>query len=712
MSEEYFASKPTPEFLQECGKKIESWNRYIERRGYRKKWTKLYNAYYGRQLGEGATNQVSEIQRVGDEGEFATFAVNNFRNLIKHQLALTCSQKPSFDPKAKNTDLKSLQQARLGANIIDAYVTEKRLGRYLKSAAERSLALQKGYTLLEWEPSSGRPYSTEPVLDENQQPTINDKTGMPHEKIVYEGDVECLALSPWDVMYDIHLTDWTKRDWDIVRLRGNKFNLAAKYPKFKDEILSMTSVDDLNEMGTWKNIDDNAESTDLIPFYKIYHKRTDALPNGRYAVFLNREVCLYDGPMPYKKLPVFRITPGEVFDTAEGYSESNDILLLQDALNVLYSTDFTNLQAFGVQAIWMPDGCELSASQIGKGLSVLKGGPVGSEPKPLQLTAIPPTLNQSIERLDRAMETLMGIPSAVRGDPEKNLKSGAAIGRVQAMAIQFASNFQESWGELLEDVATFLLDLLRDFAKTERMVALAGKHNKGAMRAFTGDDLEGIDRVVIDLGNPMSRTFAGRMDTADALLSKGLIKTPQEYIGLISSGQLETLTEGPQSRLDLIRKENEDLMDGKNPKAMVGDPHLLHIQEHSTVIADPTLRSMADAGDPEATAVVQATLAHIQSHNQLYHTQDPVWAMISGEPPPPPPPMMGPPGMPPGPGGPPPPNGPPQGPQGPMLPHGAPHPAPPHGMMPHGAPPPMHPPPPGGNAMPPLPPPPPMQGAA
>lgn len=696
MSESYFATKPTTELLQELTKKIETWHRYIERKGLRRKWSKLYSSYFGKQLGEGGSAQSSEIQRVGDEGEFAAIAVNHFRNLIKHQLALTCSQKPSYDPKAKNSDLKSLQQARLAGNIIDDYVVEKRLGRYMKSAAERALAFSKGYVMLRWEPSAGRPYGTEPVMDhETGQPSIDEKTGQPHEKVVYEGDVECEARSAWDVMYDIHLEDWTKRDWDIVRFKRNKFTIAAKYPKFKDQVLGMTSQDDLSEFSSWRDLDELNDGSDMIPLYEFYHKRTDALPNGRYTVFLNGEICLYDGPIQYKRLPIFRITPGEMFDTPEGYSESNDTVMLQDALNVLYSSEFTNLQTFGIQAIWLPEGCDLSSSQIGKGLAVLKGGPPGSEPKPLQLTAIPPALQAAKNSIEKAMETLMGINSVVRGDPEHNLKSGAALGRMQAMAVQFASNFQESWAELQEDTATFLLDLLRDFAKTERMVALAGKHNKGAMKSFTGDDLSGVDRVSIDLGNPMSRTSAGRIDIAQMLMQNGLVKTTQEFFNVLSTGQTESMTEGPQKALDLIRKENEGFMDGKRAAVLVGDAHLLHMQEHLAVIADPELRSLADGGDPEAVAVVEAVLHHIQWHDYTRQTQGLTWCQISGEPPPPPPPPGAPPPQPPPfPNGdypipqpapmsmpPPPPMGPPPGPGGPppMGPHGPP---PPQGLPP------------------------------
>jgi hypothetical protein len=286
----------------------------------------------------------------------------------------------------------------------------------------------------------------------------------------------------------------------------------------------------------------------------------------------------------------------------------------------------------------MPDGCELAPIQIGNGLAVLKGGPPGSQPVPIQLTATPAELFTNIRGLEAVMEKLIGVNAVVRGDPDHNLKSGVALARLQAMAIQYSSSFQKAWAELLEDCGTFLLELLQDFAKTERMVSLAGKHNKGAMQAFTGDDLLEIDRVAVDLGNPMQNTSAGRIEMAESLLGKGAIDA-KEYVQVATTGNLEAATESEQSQKELIRKENEALMEGKPVKAIVGDAHILHSQEHMTVINDPMIRELAAQGDEQALGIVEAVTRHIEDHKQLHATQDPFWTMLTGEPPPPPPPM-------------------------------------------------------------------------
>ena len=661
---QYFATLETEELIGELNGKINSFNKYVQNSGLRRQWVKAFNLHFGKHVGEWGS-RASSLKDAGDDSELQVFAVNYYRNLLKHILAITTNQKPAFDVRAKNSDLESLNQAKLGTNILDSYLSEKRLGRHMKGAAERALVFSKGFVFMQWDPALGKPYAAQPVFDSDGNPVLGDD-GQQKEKVIYEGDVSATAKTPFDVIYDQRIKDWSKNKWVIIREWENKYDLAARYPDKAQDIINLTSKDELDDYDFARYFDrdvDDSEDNDLIAVYKFFHIKSDAVLNGRYTVFLNNSISLFDGAIPYKKLPVFRITPGEIFDSAEGYSESNDLVVLQEVLNVLMNIPFNNQQAFSQQSIWLPDGCEIAASEIGRGLTILKGGPPGSAPQPIQLTATPAEVFTNAQAIEGAMEKISGINSTVRGDPEANLKSGAALGRIQAMAIQFNSNFQQSWAEIQEDCGTFLFDLLRDFAKTERMAALAGKHNRGAMAAFTGSDLENIDRVVVDLGNPLARTVAGRLDMADKLLQAGLVKNPQEYITVMNTGNLDPLIEGPDQENMLIKKENEALMQGQKQTAIVGDKHILHAQEHRSVISDPYLRDRANKGDPLAMKVVQYTLEHIDEHKRLSQTQDPFWSIVSGEQPTP----QGPP-PPPGPQGP--------GPQGPMPPQGQ---APPQG---------------------------------
>lgn len=666
MTSQYFAQKDTKQFLSDVEKKIKNFNDYMSKTGRASKILRSEQLYFGRHLGEWGVGG-GTVQDVGADNELTAFGVNLYRNLIKYVLSFTTSQKPSFDPRAKNTDTRSGQQARLASNILDSYLNEKRMDRHFVAAAERALVDGKGFVYMTWEPSLGKPFSTAPAQGPDGEP-LTDEQGAPQQKIIYEGDVEISSKGFLDVIYDVAIKDWSKKKWVVVRTLENKWDLAARHPDKAEQIEKLSPNDDLGcieQTQMMSNVFTKEVNEDMVPVYHFYHDKTDAVKNGRYCKFLNGQIDLYDGPFQYKRLPVFRITPGEEFDTSEGYTDAFDIMAPQEVLNVLFSIPFSNQQAFANALLWLPEGCEASVSQLnGSQMTILKGGMPGTEPKSISLTATPAELFKNIEMVQEFMMKAMGLNAAAVGDAKEDVKSGVGLSRLQAMAIQYASGFQKSYSNILEDGGSFLLELLQVFAKTERMIALAGSANKGAMTSFTASDIDMIERVSCDLGNALSKTPSMRSELADKFLERGNI-TFKQYVQVIETGNLDVVYESEEAQPELIQKENEMLLEGKPVMAMVGDGHKAHIKEHKAKLDDPQLRSSAAAGDPEAMAIVKAISDHNMQHIQLEQTQDQIWFAISGEQPPPPPPMpppgMAPPGAPQGPppgpemmGGPPP----------------------------------------------------------
>lgn len=631
---EYFAAKDKFQLAADLESKITAWSEGISSSGLKDRWIKSYRYYYGRQFGGRSFAGDSGISEAGESGELKLVTVNHYRNLLKHIHILTTNQKPAFDVRAINSDLKSLQQAKLANNILDAYLREKRLARYLKNAAEHALVFGKGFVYVTWDTTLGNPHTVKDV--ENQSGTVT-------QQIQYEGDVLVRTPSVFDVYNDQTSEDFSKIEWVVIREWKNKFNLAIRYPEEQDKILSLKTKSEM-EKSIKMSFQDLDETSD-VPVYAFYHKRTDALPNGRFVLFCDNETVLYDGPIPYDGLPIYRIVPGEIFGTTEGYTDGFDLLGLQEVVNTLVSSVFSNQSAFAIQNILLPEGCNVTEEQIGQGLRAIRYNPQAGVPSALQLTNSPPEVFELIKLIVSTMETVSGVNAVSRGNPEASMgkgSSGAALALIQSMAVQYMSGFQQSWAELLEDTGTSILKLLKAFAKTDRMIAMAGKVNRGAMQSFSGSDLDRVERVVVDVGNPMSKTTAGKVSMAENLLDKGMVKTPQEYINVMNTGTLDPLTEAPQAELDLVRQENERMMDGSQVQAIVGDSHVLHMQEHKALLANPEVR----LNSPIAAQVV----AHIQEHMNLYKTQDPMWSMISGEPPPPPgppmpPPPPGPPGM-------------------------------------------------------------------
>jgi hypothetical protein len=191
------------------------------------------------------------------------------------------------------------------------------------------------------------------------------------------------------------------------------------------------------------------------------------------------------------------------------------------------------------------------------------------------------------------------------------------------MSLQFVSGLQKNYVKFLERTGTNLIEILKDFADTPKLIALVGKNKQPYLKEFTGDMIKDVKRVVVDVGNPLARTTAGRVQMAEQLAQMQLIKNPQQYFMVIETGRIDSMMEGDISDLMLIKRENELMLEGREVFAALLDRHRMHIMEHQSVINDPELRA-----NPELLANVQA---HIQEHIDILRTADPDLLQLIGE---------------------------------------------------------------------------------
>lgn len=640
---QYWASLTDTAFLDQAHKRIEEYYDDLRNTGLYYVWEKSYRAYYGSRLSgsrfSGQLFDSSELSRSGKEGEITNLKTNHYRNLLQHTLQLTTSQRPALSCQATNSDYKSQAQTILGKGIVDYYMREKKVKKYVHQAVETGLVFSEGWVHMPWNATEGEIYDHQP------------ETGAP----IYEGDLEFSCLSPLDIPREIDLTQDDDHDWLFVRTRINKFDLAAKYPEKASEILENVNSDQ-NKYEQYDSFNlqirrGDSPDSDRAVMWTMYHRKTESMPEGRMTMFTGNTV-LFDGPIPYRQIPLYRFAPENLMETPYGYSPAFDLLGPQEALDILTSAVMTNNAASAVQNFWTERGDTVTVNDLGGGLKHLQSA---TKPESVQLTQSAPETYEFRQQLIGEMETLSGISATVRGNPEASLKSGASLALVVSQSVQFASLIEESLNSLVEDVGTSIINHLRDFGNTPRVANIIGESNRPYHKEFTGDDLSAINRVVIEAASPMSKTVAGRLQIADSLMEKGMIETPKQYITVLTTGQIDPLYEGIQHELLNVRSENEDIREGRPVVAVITDHHADHIREHKTLLADPEARR-----NPQ---FVQSVLAHIQEHLNQWRGADPAILMITGQQPPPPPPMMGPPMGPPPPQGP---NGPQNGPPPPQ----------------------------------------------
>lgn len=597
-SKEYFAGGTAEECAASLMAKSKTFYNFMGGNSYLDKITKMWKAYHG--VYNDDISGSHDVTFTGEQGELVSLPVNHFRNIAEHIKTMITSARPTMDARPINTDYKSQTQATLATGILDYYMREKNLEDFIKKAVEYAIVMGSGYIKMEWNATSGEAFDVDPETGE----------------FAYNGEIEFSNPEPLDIVFDGTKSSWDHQ-WIMCRSYKNKYDLMAKYPEMQEKIRSLDPKNyrDNYRLALWSNDD-----TDDVPVYEFYHKPTEALPDGRYILFASDDCILLDTKLPYRRIPIFRISPADYLGTSYGYTDMFDLFPIQQCVNSIYSAIQTNQTAFGVHNIFVNNNANIDVANLEGAMNVIKGN---SKPEVLELLATPKEMFDFLQILIAAMETISGVNSVARGNPEASLRSGSALALVQSMALQFISGFQQSYVKLVEGTGTGLLDILKDFAHTPRMVAIVGKGNKPYLEEFTGDRIKDVSRVIVDMGNPLARSIAGRVQMAEQMMQMKLIKTPTQYFQVLENGKLENMFEGDIHELLLIRRENEFLLEGKPIIANIYDAHRTHIMEHKSLAADPDLRFK-----PELMAQLNA---HIQEHIDMLRTVDPDLLMLLGE---------------------------------------------------------------------------------
>jgi len=628
--EAYWASVLTEELPDKVAEKTDSYYKNLQTDGRLDLWRNCYRHYYG--LDSNWRHVSAKPQRDGEIGELVKVKACHAANLAQHLINLTAQSKPSFEARALNTDYKSQAQCILGQQILEFYMRERKLNQLFRLGDEYAVVMSEGYVITDWDQDRGESYMVHPET----------------QKEIKAGDVDVRVFLPTDVVREYHQDEDNKPDWYIVRRRQNRHKLAAMYPEYAEKILRMPdsrpgfNFDDVHDFTP------NGDS-DRITTWTLYHDRCPQLPRGRKSMIIGSET-VHDEEFPFKKFNVHRVCPRVQMKTPYGYSAMFDLLGLEDVMDMLLSSVVSNNNNHAIQNIWTKPGAQLTVRQLSGGMNHLESV---DKPEPIQLTMSSPETYNLIKYLETLVETISGVNSVARGNPDGGLKgaSGSALALLQSMTIQFASGLQEAHAQMVESVGDSIIDILQIKAEVPRIAMIAGKSNRAYAKQFSNKDISAISRVVVDMGNPAARTSAGRLQIADNLLQAGHIKRPEQYIEVLSTGRLEPIIEAEQAELLLIKAENDELKDGMGATAIPTDNHPLHVKEHNAILADPETRRQPD--------IVKSVLSHIQEHIDTWKEMSPDLLQLLGLPVPP---MSG------GPPGAPPPNGAPSsgGPSGPM----------------------------------------------
>jgi hypothetical protein len=588
--EMYFANLPVEDLLQECERRKDDYQDYVLRTGKLTTWRTNWEMWMRSDMKIG-------IRFGGDRGQYKLIESNIYRSVVTGLVSTIANQRPDFQPEAINDDHKSMSQDIIFDAVSNYYLKAKHLEDHYKTGLTYGLVCGEGWLFEKWNADIG----------ETVDVTTDEATGK--QTPVKEGDAQFAVLGPMDVIRDYTRMN-TDNDWYIVREYLNKWDLISQRPDLEDELKGLSLPTTLQRFRFGHIVDAQTSNSDLIPVYWFIHKKTAACPKGRITQYIDAETWILDTALPYDEIPLYPMMPDVMPFNNFGATVMTSLVKLQYAYDKTLSVIVTNQQAFAIQNIVVDESTQTKPEQVIEGLNFIKTNMKNGVPMGLELCKTPAEVFKFLDLLESQMEKLSGLPSILRGQPPTGVESGTAMAFLQAQALVFNSPIQQAYISFLERSATGLFNMLKSFANTKRMITIAGQSKQPYMGEFSGSDLENISRVIVSAGNPATRSEAGKLQVAQDLMAKGLIKDVNQYFEVLTTGQIDPMTEGPEAENMLIVKENEQLRRGIPQVAVPWDNHVNHIQQHFVIMMDPAIRQKQN--DPVMAAVIQHNMAHAQ----------------------------------------------------------------------------------------------------
>lgn len=575
-SSEYWASVPREQIGEQIKNKWDAYRRWLSSSGYLEKMRTQYALYYGLNL--------NGLQK---DGSLTRVHINMFRNAIDHVAILVNQNKLNYEFGAINTDTESLDQVRLGRDYMKYVLADSGLDGIQSKWVLTGLLCNESFLLCDHTDQTGVSLAADPDTGE----------------MIGNGEQRFVVLTACDVARDVNNSAVDK--WKIIRLKTNKFDLAAVYTNFKEGILSSTIEwsQELTDISWGIGDEENCYT------YYLWHEKTASMPHGRQVLYCNGDV-LFDKPMfnettgvGYKEIPCHRFAPGEMINSITGSSFVSDIVGPQQALSKIATATLSNELNLNLTAIYSRNPIDIGRFQ--NGFQNFTGG---DKPEAINLGQSNPQSYQAMGLYGNWIDKISGIGDLVRGAAPQGVTAASGMALLLSQAIAFASPISRRFANASGRVATTVIDNVC-FLKEEILISMVGKTHTGTAKKIHSKSFSRIQRVVANIANPLAMTQHGNQAMAMEMLKSGQVKDIRKIFMIADGAPHEILYEREASQQTLLEAENDALREGINPPSLLEDNHDEHIDSCMSLLNTPWIRS-----NPR---IVEAVLAHSTQHKEL-----------------------------------------------------------------------------------------------
>lgn len=583
-----------------------------ERRSLEQQWNLNANYLSG--------NQYCEISPTGDVLEEENYYYWQNRNVYNHiapiietRLAKLSRVRPNMSVRAAGREDCDLKAAKIASDILKATAGRVDLDTIISKATLWSETLGTSFYKVMWNGNKGK--------------LIGEVDG----EVVKEGDVDVIAVSPYEIFPDSLFKEEISDLKSIIHARamdvGDIRSLYGVEVEGKDvDVFSLTQTAADNYSSQSKIEGGIVHGAEIV--IERYEKPCDEFPKGR-IVTVAGDKLLNVCDLPYlngtdgaREFPFIKQTCIQKAGMFFGASIIERIIPLQRAYNAVKNRkhEFLNRISMGIVAV--EDGSidtdELEEEGLSPGKVIVYRQ--GSTPPQMMSTgSVPIDFSYEEERLENEFITISGVSEISRNSKvPTTATSGVALQLLIEQDETRLSQTAENIRMAIKLLAKQIIRLFKQFAKTTRVMKIAGEGRKAEIFYYDSSDLNSDD-VVFDTENELNSTPAQKKNSVFELLQSGILtdkdgrlssRTKAKILEMLGYGSFENGQDLTTLHINKASEENL-AFSVKDVSVDEFDDHELHVSEHTRYLLSGEI-----VGE-DKDKVRKRAIAHLNEHKRM-----------------------------------------------------------------------------------------------
>ncbi len=505
---------------------------------------------------------------------------NHIAPIVDTRLAKFSYISPTVSVRPKTDDDKDVESATLAEKLLENAFKKTRLHEVVKKATVWSETCGTGFYKVIWKADGGNLIGT------------NDG------KNVYEGDVEVLAISPFEIFPDSLTTENIEDCQSIIHARAMS-TTRVKELYGVDVAGQKLDVQSLQKISSF-NQDNHNQIDDGVVVIERYEKPTKQFPNGR-LITVAGDKLLFVGDLPYKNgengtrgYPFVKQDSFEQAGCFFGVSVVERLIPVQRAYNAVKNRkhEFLNRLSMGIMTV--EDGSMDVDDLAQDGLSpgkVLVYRQGSKAPEIMANMTMPTDFNQEEDKLLNEFVVVSGVSNVTSSASNASLSSGTAL---EILIEQDNSRLLKSAEEIRDSyikVSKQMIRLYSQFSAGIRAIKTEDKFNKIKI-LYVDKSSTQSDDVYLDNENELLYTNTQKKEMIFKLYQSGLLSdengrlrpaTKEKVLSLLGYKELDYQKGLARLQEEKAQQENDVLLT-KEVEIDEIDDHEIHIDEHTRYI--------------------------------------------------------------------------------------------------------------------------------